>query len=480
MRRGLCTRDAAAAAVSAALAVGARARELNPSEARAYNYLIALGCLALVAIYVPLTVLQRSRARTACYIGALAAALVSVAASLAGAALGGPKWQTLPTAAFMALVAGVVGLRAVGGRRLLEKRKGASNLELVSVASVDASGRWVPETPRATSADMVSAAGVRSDHLRAGGQVDRDAAAVSVIGWRSLWKPTDADRGECMHATVTAEPYEPAGHAILASVATKDSWMPPLIGALSQSEGSRRMHALIHAVLIGLWWLGMGLGALAKTGLMPVAGTVDVAWGNDTLRTFAIWLQTLLLIFAVFSFPLTRSVVRFEASKVVHALAVSESVLSLGMGGAALVWGREAEANGNLVAYAASLMVAATAAAVWSVIAVFAYVIAVRRIVAGWTEGRGDARVLAYLAAVVTRPRYGYVRGRPALLWGRPGKDGKAPLAAVVDAPGSGAISEDFQEDAAEKNPEAGTEWAQLEAAVQKTKWWERRPRVET
>lgn len=472
-------RDAAAAAISGALAVGAHGRELSASEARTYNYLIALGCLALVAIYVPLTVLRRSSARTACYLGALVAAMISVAACLAGVALGGPKWQTLPTAAFMTLVAGVVGLRAVGGRRRLEKRKGAANFELVSIASVDASGRWVPETPRETFAEMVAAAGLRWEHLKAGEQQDRDAAAVSAIGWRSLWNPTDAKKDEATEVTVKADPYEPAGHAILASVASKDSWMPPLIGVLSQGERSRRMHAVIHTVLVGLWWLGMGLGALAKTGFVSVGGTVDDAWGNDTIRSFAIWIQTVLLIFAVFSFPLTRRVVRFEESKVLHALAIFETALSLGMGVASLIWGREGEVNGNLVAYAVSLMVAATAAAVWSAIAVFAYVLAVRRIVAGWTEGRGDARVHAYLAAVVTRPRHGYILGRPALLWGRPGKDGNAPLAAVLDAPGSTALSADFQEDVAEQDPEAGAEWAQLEAATGKTHWWARRPRHE-
>lgn len=437
-------RRAAAAGAAAALFTSARASEMGLDAKRVYNYLIAPGCLALVWLFVPLTVIRRSSVRTACYIAALAAGMISVFACLAGVVLGGPKWQTLPTAAFIMLVVGRVGLRG-GGRRLLKRTKEAEDSGTIPVASVDSSGRWVPETPREIVVEMVAAAGLHRDHLRAGDLPDIDAAAVSALVWRSLWKPNkqndaDAEDIEDAEQLIEPEPYEAPGSAILASVGIRDAWVPLLVVALSESKRASGMHAALHIVFAALWWVGMVLSAMAKTGFLRMGMTMDgEVGGNASIRTGGIWLQTLLLVLAVFSFPRTRRVVRFEEKKSLHAFAALEAVMSLGMGAVSFVWGREQNVNGNNVAYAVSLVVAATSAALWSAIAVCAYVAAVRRVESSWTRGGDDGRVLAYMAAVVTRPRHGYVQGRAALLWGRPGPDGTAPLAVVLDAGVAGA-----------------------------------------
>jgi hypothetical protein len=336
-------------------------------------------------------------------------------------------------------------------------------------------GRWRGDCSKEEWSRMVGRAGIGRQLLLLGGEGDQDAVAVGLLR-RKVWVADAEDGGGGGGAGEVkgADRHEPIGLALLGLGKYAGLWMPPLCDALRGSEARRRKLAAVHHAGVLVWLAGMAGGALAKTGFwsshaVAVRAGKQVLGGSDKLRTGGIWIQTVLLLLAVFALPYTRGLVRFGV-RIWGRLALlwAQAGVSLGLGVASVIWAREKDINGNSVAYAASLMIAAVAAAAWSVVTVAAHGAGVRRVLAG--EGAaaedGGARRRAYLTGLVTRPRHGYAGKSPVVRWGDLGRDGRAALEVVLeretDVSSDGRGAEKI-EDEGIQDEEAQQEWNVLE-----------------
>lgn len=553
--RRLGVRGVLLALMVIAAPTAAAAGNLSRTEKKAYNYIIAVGCFALVAVYIPLTaVLTSRRARNTFQILALLAALASSVASFVGAVLGGTLWQTLPTGVFMLFLAALVGVRFAGGWHVVRQRARAPNRIRLSILE---DRHWRADVSKDEYARLVANAGVTREMVILGAESDQDAVAIGLIR-KGLWKSLsdqsggarlDAGAGsngagrtggapnanppgqagltqDAAHTQIGAlngdsdksyasgasrgtlrlagrsvpfiDRHEPNGLLLIGAIKHAGIWMNPLLDALRASIPKARQLVLAHDVAMAMWWAGMALGALAKTGFTGEMGEFS---GSTGLRDGGIWLQTVLLLLAIFTLPYTRAVSRYGVRVVKRLMvAFSQGVLSLGLGIAMIIAAREKDIDGNLVAYAGGLLLAASAATIWSFLAMHTHLSVLQRLV---TEGSGMRRSVpkggglrgdveggravagrssdapaplslqqkrtAYLAALATRPRHGYTTGQnPIISWGEAGPGGRAPLEVIVE----------YDEDVSTEDPdpathdaEAGHEWAILEGAARKKRF---------
>jgi hypothetical protein len=214
-------------------------------------------------------------------------------------------------------------------------------------------------------------------------------------------------------------------------------------------------------------------GALAKTGFV-----LDNGGGNESFRTSGIWIQTVLLVIAVYTFPFVRGIVRFGTRLWPRlVILVGQSILSLAWGVCMMALAREKNRKGNLIAYATALALAAIAATAWSIIAVWSHARVERRILSVPLEAlrsvRRERKEFAYTAALLTRPRYGYSgTGIAVMRWGDIGADGKSPLeislADGADIMSSSGGMEGRDDAAMVDDTQAVAEWDLIEHAAGK------------
>lgn len=452
-----------------------RVLDETSAEARAYNYVIAIGCLALVAVYVPAHVVFGARGRIVWLGLGLATGAISAVAAIVGAAIGGTLWQVLPTAIFMLFLSILILLQILGGWHVLRQQARAPGRISASILE---ERHWRADVSRDEYARLVAASNIGLNPLLPlASQADQDAVAVAVYTKlktseknlaAAAIEPTNlggvgTNPNNIEGARSVARPrHEPIGLIILGSVRLASVWLEQLLDRLAADRGRRNKVSIFHHVCMAVWWLGMLLGALAKTGFMP-----DENGGSDNLRTSGIWIQALLLLIAVYGFPYSRSIVRYGARMQFRsALLALQAIVSFVIGVVSIALAREPIRDGNLIAYAISLMIAATAAAVWSSVAVLSYAKVVTYILSRRSiEETVGRRFTAYVAALLTRPRHGYdARGQPTLQWGDADKNGQAPLIVHVD-PNEGDVTSDGVDDRV-MTQEAGAEWAMLEQAA--------------
>lgn len=340
-------------------------------------------------------------------------------------------WQTIPTAIFMLSLALVVSLRVAGGwGSLAQSARAPGRLR----ASVVDNGRWRGDVSKDEWRGLVDRVGVGRCALEIAAESDQDAAAVALaVRAGKFGDGEDAGVGR----------NEPVGLAFLGMVKYRRRWFWSLITALDRAESGRVWKGAVHHAGVLVWFAGMAAGALAKTGWWKGEGVeeggVIVSAGSENLRVGGIWIQTILLLVAVFALPYTRGVVRLGAA-VPWRMAVlwAQALLSAAVGVASLYWAREMVAVGTSVVYALVLALAAGAATAWSIVAVWAYGSGVKRVIRWGDEGEDggvgeqesglldlEGRRRAYLACVLTRPRHGYAGKLPVARWGDTGGGGK-------------------------------------------------------
>lgn len=411
---------------------------ISPLQTSIYNYVISTGVLALLAVYVPLHALLRSpRVRAAYRAVAIYFALLSSAACFAGAILGGKLWQTLPTGVFMLFLGAAVGLRVAGGWHALRQRARAP--KRVKAAVVD-DRHWREDMSREEWSFFANRSGMSAAGLMLGAESDRDAVAVGLLRGR-IWNDEIGRRGIGSEAVGAIDRHEPVGLVFLGLVKYRRKWMQPLVEALRASSTRRRVLAVVHHAGIVVWLAGMVCGSIAKTGWWPgemiveAAGEEPVYQGSKRLRVGGIWMQTILLLIAVFALPYTRGVVRLGAS-VPGRLSVlwAQALVSFAIGFASVLYAREGKVVGTSIAYAMTLSLAALVATAWSILSVWAYLVGVTRLLRGADEVDGResgiredesghlvgafGRRRAYLACLLTRPRNGYAGQAPVARWG--------------------------------------------------------------
>lgn len=466
------------ALVSHTLLTCVYARDPTRVQSLVYNYLISIGCIALVAVMVPLhTLFHSSSARFAWLAIALFCATLSGVAACVGAGLGGILWQAIPTGVFMLFLALLILLQIVGGWHVLRQRARAPGRVKVAVLE---DRHWRDDVSKDEYARLISSSGVSGRALRLGSEPDQDAVATALFtmgargrssGPKHVTDPSSVENyatAELLHGQ-NAVPtlnvpshrtrHEPSGLVLLGGVKYAQLWLDLLVEALRRQN---RWHlVLLHHLCMVVWWLGMFLGALNKTGIYT-----DKTGGSLDLRTGGIWIQALLLLFAVYLLPYTRGVVRFGSRvwpRVI--LLIAQAAISLALGICMIIFGREKASKGTNIAYAISLLIAATAAALWSIASVCAYQIVVQRLIASPATDE-NRKTRAYLAALITRPRHGYQGTAPVMRWGEVDRRGYAALEVSLD--------EDIEASSEGVNPlqdtvqdtEASHEWTLLNAAA--------------
>lgn len=457
------------------------------TQENVYNYLIATGVVGLIAVYVPLhAILRSSHLRTAYRAAAIFCALLSSAACFAGAGLGGKLWQTLPTGVFMLFLGAIVGLRVAGGWHVVRHRARAPKRFKAAVVE---DVHWREDVSREEWNRMAARSGMGAAGLVLGGESDQDAVAVGLLGGR-FWATRSGELG--YEAVPLLYRHEPMGLVLLGLVQYRGRWMGPLLEKLRGATLERRMYAALHHAGALVWFLGMICGALAKTSWWPgeevveVLGGDPVYQGSTTLRVGGIWMQTILLLVAVFAFPYTRGVVRLGAAVAPRlALLWGQAVISLGIGLASIIWARDMKIVGTSIAYAGTLSLAAFAATAWSVLSVWAYNNGVGRLLRSAQDTsssdeaveEGDipfsgvsSRRRAYLACLLTRPRNGYAGKFPVVRWGDITKGGmRARGLEIALETGAADSSEDpsepFSTSVLEDVP-VDEEWSVLENAA--------------
>jgi hypothetical protein len=462
-------------------------RRVSDTESIVYNYVIAVGAFALIAVYIPLHALLHSRTRLVWQGFALGAAFVSGTAAVTGAALGGVLWQAIPTGVFMLFLALLIMLQMVGGLHSLRQRARAKGRVRVCVLDIGAArsdledggddiegARWKDDISRDEYGALVVQSGVSMRLLQLGAESDQDAVGVALAtglyGGGRRASDEDGRSRAAIRSTAMRRPlHEPSGLLLLGSVPLARRWLRPLLDAVRAQQRAR--YAAVHHVCMFAWWVGMVLGAVAKTGFWRDKGSA-----NESIRTAGIWIQAVLLVIAVYSFPFVRGVVRF-GTRLWPRLSVLflQSALSLGWGVCMAVLAREKDRKGNLIAYAAALVAAATAGAVWSVVAVWGYRSAERRLLGVPQEAldgeRRGWREYAYVAALLTRPRYGYSGAECAVMrWGDVEISGQSTLEVALSAgtdlgSSSGGAEREAHESYAEEE-QAMAEWDKLDHAA--------------
>jgi hypothetical protein len=456
---------------------------LQPSSPSvvAYQYVIVVGVFAVIAVLVPLHAILPQAGRLVWHTLALIAALASGIAAIIGATFAssldpsnGTIWQSIPTAALMLFLAFLIQVQVVGGWHVVRLRARARGRILLTILE---DGHWRDDVSADEYARLVAASGLSSNLLRFGAEPDQDAAVVSILPTMKRWARTtgsgssgkfDVAAGASGmfegHADLSGRlhtRHEPSGLVILGSVRYASLWLEDLLNAVRNQ--SRSSLAYVHHVCIFLWWVGMMAGALSKTGFNAVKDAPDLSAGVKNLRTSGIWIEALLLVIGMYAFPYTRSIARY-GTRIWPRMALLgfQTLASFSVGVAMLAVVRQESRNQNLIAYAVSLMVAATACALWCIFSVEAYRHAIRILLS--RNPLVDRKATAFIAAVITRPRQGYQGNTPVLRWGDLDETGHAALEVVLDhnveVPIEDAIEERLFDD------EAGVEWRQLESAA--------------
>lgn len=474
MRLSGATIAAVVAVAVATLASPIQARKLRDGEKITYNYIISVGCIALVAVMVPIHVLfHSSSARFAWLALALVCAALSGVAACVGAGLGAILWQAIPTGVFMIFLALLILLQIVGGWHVLRQRARAPGRVKVAVLE---DRHWRDDVSKDEYARLVAQSGVSIRALRLGAEPDQDAVAAALVGMRPRNNtrrkndfPSDnRNPAEFSNSQVAAVPglslsqrarHEPSGLVMLGGIKYARLWLDLILEALRRQN---RWHLVIlhHACMV-TWWTGMFLGAFNKTGIYK-----DTSGGNMNLRTGGIWIQALLLLLAVYLLPYTRAIVRFGSRVWPRALLlVAQAAISLALGICMVVFGREKESDGNNIAYAVSLLIAATAAALWSIVAVCSYQTVVQRLVS-LPANDENHKVRAYMTALVTRPRHGYQGSAPVMRWGEVDRKGFAALEVSLDEDIEASSEGVTVADDTIPDTEAHREWNLLHAAA--------------
>lgn len=458
------TRVPVAALCACSLTATATALDPNAPNVLAYNYLISVGTIALVAVYLPLHAVAGSAFGRFVWLSlGMFCAVVSASAAFWGASLGGVLWQSVPTGIFMLFLALLIALQIAGGWHVVQQRARAPGRISLTILE---DRHWKGDVSKEEYNRLVSMSTVSARLLRAGSEADHDAVAVVLA--RMLRRPwslaraalgpveTDTDAAKFLHMR-----HEPNGLVLLGSIKYAPLWLKELMGALQKQP--RTSLATFHHICVAVWWIGMLLGALAKTGFIPVTTT---SVRSEDLRTAGIWLQALLQLIAVYAFPYMRNVVRYGMNVGLRLIVMSSmAIVSLVIGVTSLIFAREDSRKGNLIAYAFALLLAATAASAWSIISVTSYRAAVRYLLARPSEDeQAGRRLTAYLAALITRPRHGYRGTSPVLRWGDMQPDGRAALEIPVDSDRDNLSSEG--PDDRTFDAEAGAQWNMLEAAA--------------
>lgn len=453
-------------------------REITDNERRLYNYVIVVGVVALLAVLVPLHSIFRSQtARTFYRAMAITSALLGSSACFLGASMGGTLWQALPTGVFLIFLGGLVALRVVGGFDMVQKGVRGGDTSRINAACLDR-GMWRSDMGKEEWEKTAEGMGLGRGLLLLGGENDQDVVAVGLLR-KKLWQVGgDMNQAGDAPSIKIGDRNEPMGVTILGLVPYEERWLAPVLQLLASDSPRRQRIASAHHVAMVIWLIGMLAGALAKTGWWPaqVLANTNKVVGNGNLRTIGIWLQTLLLLIAVFALPITRGCVRFGARASWRlALVYMQAAASLAIGIAMLARAREPKFDGNNVAYALALAVAAAAAGIWSLLSVWAYGAGVQRLLRGRADGgelgSDERKLRAYLAALITRPRYGYVEKRAAARWGDVGNDGRAGLEVQLELESDKTEANTGREasDAvAEVDEEAASEWAALEGRMKK------------
>jgi hypothetical protein len=464
-------------------AVGTKKYALNPKSPSviAYQYVIVVGVFAVIAVLVPVHALLPQAGRVVWHTMALVAALASGIAAIVGATFahdldpaGGTIWQSIPTAVLMLFLAFLIQIQVVGGWHVVRLRSRARGRVLLSVLE---DRHWRDEVSGEEYSRLVAATGLGSVILRFGAETDQDAAVVAVLStmrhFAAAQKPS-VGRRQDHPVTISelvggpADPtgrthtrHEPFGLVLLGGVRYSHLWLEELLDAIRRQP--RASLANLHHVCIVLWWAGMMLGALSKTGFNARKDPVGMSQAVKNLRTSGIWIEALLLVMGMYVFPYTRSIARYGARIFPRlALLLFQTVASFGVGLAMIIAVRQENRNQNLIAYAISLMVASTACALWCLVAVVAYQRAIRILLS--TNPAIQRKATAYIAAVVTRPRHGYQGNMPVLRWGDIDRSGMAALEVPLDHNVEMPV-DDAVEDRLVDN-EAGVEWRMLESAA--------------
>lgn len=405
--------------------------EITEAQSEIYNYLIALGAVGLVAVYVPLhTVLHTPRSRTGYRATAIFFALLASTACFVGAALGGTLWQTLPTGVFLLFLVAIVALRVAGGWGAVRQRARAPGRFLVGVVD---EGYWRDDVSKEEWMRLAEKSGAAKSLLLMGSETDQDAVAVGLMA-ESRWK---SGGGEGVGDEVpSVDRHEAPGLAMLGLVRYRGMWMTPLLQKIREEGPLRAKLAALHHAGVFLWFLGNLMGGFAKTGWWAGHFVIEdgkrVYNGSQELRVGGIWVQSILLLIAVYALPYTRGVVRVGMTASGRlSLMWAQAILSLIIGVCSVLWAREGKVVGTNVAYGFSLAISAAAAAVWSVISVSAYGMGVKRLMHGDDDNIVEdgeagfaARRRAYIACLLTRPRSGYIGKAPVARWGDGGKKG--------------------------------------------------------
>lgn len=472
----------------AAILTVALGDEMTSTQKRVYNYVIVVGVLALIAVLVPLhSILRSQKARKIYRSAAITSAIVGSSACFAGAAMGGVLWQSLPTGVFLLFLGATVGLRVVGGfdivrkgvrlsqSSLTEKRRDQS---IISSAYVH-NGQWRSEMSEMEWESRAAGAGLSRGLLLLGGEKDQDAVAVGLLR-KKLWEVGEDDSLTGMASPVElVDRHETRGVAILGLVPYGSRWMAPLLNLLAKDSSRRRRVAAFHHFAMFLWLAGMLCGTVAKTGWWP-AEAPDHFVGPNILRVMGIWLESLLLFVAIFALPYSRGCVRLGARASGRLISIYiQATASVSIGVSLLVCGREEEVDGNNLAYAVALAAASVAAAAWSVLSVWAYGACVEMLLRGRADGEetagNEVPLRAYLAALITRPRYGYLDSKPAARWGDVDQNGRAGLEVQLELESRRDLSlKSFEhmEIETELEESASAEWNMLERESRKKKIW--------
>lgn len=409
-------------------------------QADLYNYCIATGCIALIAVYVPLHAILPSPGLCAAYrVCAIFFALLSAASCFAGAALGGKLWQTLPTGVLLLLLAATIAIRVAGGWHSVAHRIGETKRLMAAVIE---DKHWSEDVSRAEWSHMAERTGLGVRGLLLGGESDQDTVAVGLLRNRLWGEPGAYERGP--EAVSSQDRNEPKGLAFLGLVAHRAKWMGPLLEGLKFTSEKRMIYTWLHHAGVLVWLAGLVCGAIAKTGWWPGLAEVKVvgqkadSLGGDELRVFGIWMQAILLLTTVFALPYTRGVARIGVDVRGRMVVLwGQALASLALGVASITWARELKVVETSVAYARTLVLSGFVATAWSIISVNAYGTGVKKLlrVAGemekttpeiTEEGFGPlagtpGRRLAYLACLLTRPRPGHNGEFPVVRWGDEG-----------------------------------------------------------
>jgi hypothetical protein len=463
-----------------------------------YQYFIVAGVIAMIAVLVPLHALLPHNGRVLWHAVALVAALASGISSIIGATFAnriqpnnGTLWQTVGTAVFMLFLAFLIQVQVVGGWNLIRQR---ARLPGRIVLATLEGHHWRDNVSAEQYENLVTTSGVGRNLLRFGSEPDQDAAVSAALLTLRRWAAASSEttstasgrssvssgrsRGErelvdddvrgddvvCAPADLTGRSYplhEPNGLVLLGSVSHAPLWLEVLLESIRRQP--RSSLALAHHACVVLWWVGMICGALSKTGFNARADAWDMRQSVRNLRTAGIWIQTVLLVIGMYAFPYTRSIARYGTRVWPRmAVLVTQSVASFAIGIALLVVVHERKRNQNLIAYAVALMASATACALWCLVSVNAYQQAIRLLLGRSPMYKRNA--MAFLTAIVTRPRHGYQGNTPVLRWGDLDNTGHAalevPLEKEVEASFDEGLEDRLMDD------DAGSEWRSLEAAA--------------